>query len=164
MNNYSPRPATHPRTLPEDITACKIPETLVSYALRTTGCPAPAKAVDVRNYPAIPAEIPALSSQSLRFEGTELFETLGITTKPIKLFLLKNLDKHGKETTPERNLDANSALYLVKRGCYGGFDSKTRIKRIVERDPRPTLPYVPGNMRERSCVIAFWPSQESPKA
>jgi hypothetical protein len=106
----------------------------------------------------------SLSAQSLRFEGPELQQMLGLTTRPIKLFLLKNLDNSGREISPETMLDSNSALYLAKRGCFVGFGSKTRIKRIVERDPRPKLPFVRSWRNSGAGILPFWAAQGSQEA
>ena len=100
-------------------------------------------------------KIPTLSANSISFSGSELQRLIGLTKKPIKLFLLRNQDARGRELVPEAVIDANSALFLVRKGNYVGFGSATRIKRICERDPRPQLPWRDCWRTSSAGVLAF---------
>lgn len=60
---------------------------------------------------------------------TQLIEALRVTTKAVRVIRLNGELEQG--ISPER------AAVFARSGCFVGYGSSTRVKRIVEFDPRP---------------------------
>lgn len=101
------------------------------------------------------APIPLLS---LKFENSELLLRLQLTSKPIKLFLLKDRGANGALGTPSSMITPAEAERRVRRGHFVGHGSPTRVKMLVERAETVALPFQPCWRNTRSGVISYFPS------
>jgi hypothetical protein len=74
--------------------------------------------------------------------GIALANALRATQATVKVILAKDLDPQGNPRRASLTITPQSALLLLKSSTWIGLGTPTRIKKLIERDTRPRLPWL----------------------